>query len=132
MLQMFVALLLSDIHLLDNCLSFFWKNCHFNLVAFFHVELLAVLCFGCPSFQPSNCDECWIRWKNNSLGCELLVLSDLLTFLKVPNYLFIYYFLQVLMFTEFIGNYNFQIWEGIPIRIYEIGRFKLVDGKFSP
>lgn len=60
------------------------------------------------------------------------MLSDLLTFLKVPNYLFIYYFLQVLMFTEFIGNYNFQIWEGIPIRIYEIGRFKLVDGKFSP
>ncbi|KAI3819205.1 hypothetical protein L1987_13030 [Smallanthus sonchifolius] len=25
-----------------------------------------------------------------------------------------------------------DIWEGIPIRIYEIGRFKLVDGKFSP
>ncbi|KAF6156947.1 hypothetical protein GIB67_039708 [Kingdonia uniflora] len=25
-----------------------------------------------------------------------------------------------------------EIWEGTPIRIYEIGRFKLVDGKFSP
>nr|XP_043635528.1 PH-interacting protein-like isoform X2 [Erigeron canadensis] len=25
-----------------------------------------------------------------------------------------------------------DIWEGVPIRIYEIGRFKLVDGKFSP
>ncbi|KAH1259844.1 Bromodomain and WD repeat-containing protein 1 [Glycine max] len=25
-----------------------------------------------------------------------------------------------------------DIWEGIPIRTYEIGRFKLVDGKFSP
>ncbi|KAJ7977653.1 Bromodomain and WD repeat-containing protein [Quillaja saponaria] len=25
-----------------------------------------------------------------------------------------------------------DIWEGTPIRIYEIGRFKLVDGKFSP
>ncbi|KAL5700262.1 hypothetical protein ACHQM5_025733 [Ranunculus cassubicifolius] len=25
-----------------------------------------------------------------------------------------------------------DIWEGSPIRIYEIGRFKLVDGKFSP
>lgn len=25
----------------------------------------------------------------------------------------------------------FQIWEGIPIRTYDIGRFKLVDGKFS-
>lgn len=25
-----------------------------------------------------------------------------------------------------------DIWEGIPIRIFEIGRFKLVDGKFSP
>ncbi|XP_076901951.1 uncharacterized protein LOC143556546 [Bidens hawaiensis] len=25
-----------------------------------------------------------------------------------------------------------DIWEGIPIRVYEIGRFKLVDGKFSP
>uniref|UniRef100_A0A7N0UHD5 Bromo domain-containing protein n=1 Tax=Kalanchoe fedtschenkoi TaxID=63787 RepID=A0A7N0UHD5_KALFE len=25
-----------------------------------------------------------------------------------------------------------DIWEGIPIRIYEISRFKLVDGKFSP
>lgn len=25
-----------------------------------------------------------------------------------------------------------DIWEGIPIRIYEIARFKLVDGKFSP
>ncbi|XP_020529700.1 bromodomain and WD repeat-containing protein 1 isoform X2 [Amborella trichopoda] len=25
-----------------------------------------------------------------------------------------------------------DIWEGIPIRIYETGRFKLVDGKFSP
>ncbi|KAL7582189.1 hypothetical protein Lser_V15G41522 [Lactuca serriola] len=25
-----------------------------------------------------------------------------------------------------------DIWEGIPIRIYDIGRFKLVDGKFSP
>ncbi|TYI19207.1 hypothetical protein ES332_A07G149200v1 [Gossypium tomentosum] len=25
-----------------------------------------------------------------------------------------------------------DIWEGIPIRIYEIGRFRLVDGKFSP
>ncbi|CAK7348421.1 unnamed protein product [Dovyalis caffra] len=25
-----------------------------------------------------------------------------------------------------------DIWEGIPIRIYEIGRVKLVDGKFSP
>lgn len=24
-----------------------------------------------------------------------------------------------------------QIWEGKPIRIYETGRFKLVDGKFS-
>ncbi|GKB66555.1 PH-interacting protein, partial [Tanacetum coccineum] len=25
-----------------------------------------------------------------------------------------------------------DIWEGVPIRIFEIGRFKLVDGKFSP
>ncbi|KAF5198574.1 Bromodomain and wd repeat-containing protein [Thalictrum thalictroides] len=25
-----------------------------------------------------------------------------------------------------------DIWEGLPIRVYEIGRFKLVDGKFSP
>ncbi|CAH1454467.1 unnamed protein product [Lactuca virosa] len=25
-----------------------------------------------------------------------------------------------------------DIWEGLPIRIFEIGRFKLVDGKFSP
>ncbi|KAE8696992.1 protein PROLIFERA-like isoform X1 [Hibiscus syriacus] len=25
-----------------------------------------------------------------------------------------------------------DIWEGVPIRIYEIGLFKLVDGKFSP
>ncbi|CAK8572720.1 unnamed protein product [Lathyrus sativus] len=25
-----------------------------------------------------------------------------------------------------------DIWEGIPIRTYEIGRFRLVDGKFSP
>lgn len=25
-----------------------------------------------------------------------------------------------------------DIWEGIPIRIYDLGRFKLVDGKFSP
>ncbi|XP_027187963.1 uncharacterized protein [Cicer arietinum] len=25
-----------------------------------------------------------------------------------------------------------DIWEGVPIRIYEISRFKLVDGKFSP
>ncbi|CAK9138914.1 unnamed protein product [Ilex paraguariensis] len=25
-----------------------------------------------------------------------------------------------------------DIWEGTPIRIYEIGRFRLVDGKFSP
>ncbi|GAV83610.1 WD40 domain-containing protein/Bromodomain domain-containing protein [Cephalotus follicularis] len=25
-----------------------------------------------------------------------------------------------------------DIWDGTPIRIYEIGRFKLVDGKFSP
>ncbi|KAG9139397.1 hypothetical protein Leryth_017313 [Lithospermum erythrorhizon] len=25
-----------------------------------------------------------------------------------------------------------DIWEGMPIRIYEIGRFRLVDGKFSP
>ncbi|KAK4282559.1 hypothetical protein QN277_013920 [Acacia crassicarpa] len=25
-----------------------------------------------------------------------------------------------------------DIWEGVPIRTYEIGRFKLVDGKFSP
>ncbi|XP_010259313.1 PREDICTED: bromodomain and WD repeat-containing protein 1 [Nelumbo nucifera] len=25
-----------------------------------------------------------------------------------------------------------DIWEGIPIRVYETGRFKLVDGKFSP
>ncbi|CAK9145214.1 unnamed protein product [Ilex paraguariensis] len=25
-----------------------------------------------------------------------------------------------------------DIWEGTPIRIYEIGRFKLVDGRFSP
>ncbi|KAK9280865.1 hypothetical protein L1049_003756 [Liquidambar formosana] len=25
-----------------------------------------------------------------------------------------------------------DIWEGTPIRVYEIGRFKLVDGKFSP
>ncbi|KAJ8766361.1 hypothetical protein K2173_022420 [Erythroxylum novogranatense] len=25
-----------------------------------------------------------------------------------------------------------DIWEGIPIRVYEISRFKLVDGKFSP
>ncbi|CAL5184297.1 unnamed protein product [Lathyrus oleraceus] len=25
-----------------------------------------------------------------------------------------------------------DIWEGLPIRIYEISRFKLVDGKFSP
>ncbi|KAL5724021.1 hypothetical protein ACHQM5_007336 [Ranunculus cassubicifolius] len=25
-----------------------------------------------------------------------------------------------------------DIWEGIPIRTYEIGRFKLIDGKFSP
>jgi PH-interacting protein len=24
-----------------------------------------------------------------------------------------------------------DIWEGIPIKVYEIGRFKLVDGKFS-
>ncbi|XP_021904304.1 bromodomain and WD repeat-containing protein 3-like [Carica papaya] len=24
-----------------------------------------------------------------------------------------------------------DIWEGTPIRIYEIGRFKLIDGKFS-
>ncbi|XP_042411338.1 bromodomain and WD repeat-containing protein 1-like isoform X2 [Zingiber officinale] len=25
-----------------------------------------------------------------------------------------------------------DIWEGTPVRIYEVGRFKLVDGKFSP
>ncbi|KAI7736101.1 hypothetical protein M8C21_004230, partial [Ambrosia artemisiifolia] len=25
-----------------------------------------------------------------------------------------------------------DIWEGLPIRIFEIGRFKIVDGKFSP
>ncbi|KAK8961052.1 hypothetical protein KSP40_PGU017987 [Platanthera guangdongensis] len=25
-----------------------------------------------------------------------------------------------------------DIWEGIPVRIYETGRFKMVDGKFSP
>nr|XP_043640019.1 PH-interacting protein isoform X2 [Erigeron canadensis] len=25
-----------------------------------------------------------------------------------------------------------DIWEGLPIRVFEIGRFKLVDGKFSP
>ncbi|XP_019441306.1 PREDICTED: bromodomain and WD repeat-containing protein 1-like isoform X2 [Lupinus angustifolius] len=25
-----------------------------------------------------------------------------------------------------------DIWEGVPIRTYEIGRFKLIDGKFSP
>lgn len=26
---------------------------------------------------------------------------------------------------------SLQIWEGKPVRTYEIGRFKLVDGKFS-
>lgn len=36
-----------------------------------------------------------------------------------------------LLFNEFFGNLYFQIWEGTPIRIYEIGKFKLVDGKFS-
>ncbi|GAB2282202.1 hypothetical protein Dimus_016752 [Dionaea muscipula] len=25
-----------------------------------------------------------------------------------------------------------DIWEGTPVRVFEIGRFKLVDGKFSP
>ncbi|KAF5797227.1 putative transcription factor WD40-like family [Helianthus annuus] len=24
-----------------------------------------------------------------------------------------------------------DIWEGLPIRVFEIGRFKIVDGKFS-
>lgn len=32
----------------------------------------------------------------------------------------------------FVGILCFQIWEGTPIWTYEIGRFKLVDGKFSP
>ncbi|RRT54294.1 hypothetical protein GW17_00046231, partial [Ensete ventricosum] len=28
--------------------------------------------------------------------------------------------------------WDVRIWEGKPIRVYETGPFKLVDGKFSP
>lgn len=33
---------------------------------------------------------------------------------------------------ECFVDFQFQIWEGMPIRIFETSQFRLVDGKFSP
>lgn len=37
--------------------------------------ILVDVCFGCSSFQPPDSYECWLWWKNYSVGCEYPVFS---------------------------------------------------------
>jgi hypothetical protein len=65
---------INAVYLDTHCVgfSYFSQVIHLMCPAFLTMSFvfLADICSGCSSFQPANSYECWLWWKNNSVGCE--------------------------------------------------------------
>lgn len=77
---------------------------------------LAVLCFGCSSFQPSDSYECWVWWSNHCVGCKLLFLHVFRSWITCTNNFFVKHksvnafwhilFLGIYVSMFFVKHYN--------------------------